>query len=92
MDALHLCRFWAIRASPTVRDAVPIDRPATRHSVLGRRTLVVETTNLTEHTGSFDPSALQAIGTGLRHPHGALPNYGLLNILRGARAQEAQEQ
>ena len=28
-------------------------------------TLVVETTNLTELTGSFDPSAMQAIGTGL---------------------------
>ena len=28
-------------------------------------TLVVETTNLSELTGSFDPSAMQAIGTGL---------------------------
>ena len=100
-------------------------------------TLVVETTNLTEHTGSFDPSAMQAIGTGLtvtlterfrrlnadtllyeytvddptiftRPFTVAVPmrrndepmfeyachegNYGLLNILRGARAQEAQEQ
>ena len=100
-------------------------------------TLVVETTNLTEHTGSFDPSAMQAIGTGLtvtlterfrrlnadtllyeytvddptiftRPFSVAVPmrrndepmfeyachegNYGLLNILRGARAQEAEEQ
>ena len=100
-------------------------------------TLVVETTNLTEHTGSFDPSAMQAIGTGLtvtlterfrrldadtllyeytvddptiftRPFTVAVPmrrndepmfeyachegNYGLLNILRGARAQEAEEQ
>ena len=99
-------------------------------------TLVVETTNLTEHTGSFDPSAMQAIGTGLtvtlterfrrlnadtllyeytvddpsiftRPFTVAVPmrrndepmfeyachegNYGLLNILRGARAEEAEE-
>ena len=100
-------------------------------------TLVVETTNLTEHTGSFEPSAMQAIGTGLtvtlterfrrlnpdtllyeytvddptiftRPFTVAVPmrrndeplfeyachegNYGLLNILRGARAKEAEEQ
>ena len=99
-------------------------------------TLVVETTNLSEHTGSFDPSAMQAIGTGLtvtlterfrrldadtllyeytvddptiftRPFTVAVPmrrndepmfeyachegNYGLLNILRGARAEEAQQ-
>ena len=99
-------------------------------------TLVVETANLTEHTGSFDPSAMQAIGTGLtvtlterfrrldadtllyeytvddptiftRPFTVAVPmrrndepmfeyachegNYGLLNILRGARAGEAQQ-
>ena len=98
-------------------------------------TLVVETTNLTEHTGSFDPSAMQAIGTGLtvtlterfrrlnadtllyeytvddpsiftRPFTVAVPmrrndepmfeyachegNYGLLNILRGARAEESE--
>ena len=100
-------------------------------------TLVVETTNLTEHTGSFDPSATQAIGTGLtvtlterfrrldadtllyeytvddpaiftRPFTVAVPmrrndtpmfeyachegNYGLLNILSGARAAEAGQQ
>ena len=98
-------------------------------------TLVVETTNLTEHTGSFDPTAMQSIGTGLtvtlterfrrldadtllyeytvtdptiftRPFTVAVPmrrndepmfeyachegNYGLLNILRGARAGESQ--
>ncbi len=100
-------------------------------------TLVVETTNLTELTGSFDPSAMQAIGTGLtvtlterftrvdedtllyeytvddpsiftRPFTVAVPmrrndepmfeyachegNYGLLNILSGARAEEAEQQ
>ena len=99
-------------------------------------TLVVETKNLTEHTGSFDPSATQAIGTGLtvtlterfrrldadtllyeytvddptiftRPFTVAVPmrrndtpmfeyachegNYGLLNILSGARAAESQQ-
>jgi len=99
-------------------------------------TLVVETTNLTELTGSFDPSAMQAIGTGLtvtlterftrvdentllyeytvddptiftRPFTVAVPmrrndepmfeyachegNYGLLNILSGARAEEAEQ-
>ena len=38
-------------------------QPATRY--WDGETLVVETTNLTEHTGSLDPSALQAIGTAL---------------------------
>ena len=100
-------------------------------------TLVVETTNLTELTGSFDPSAMQAIGTGLtvtlterftrvdedtllyeytvddpaiftRPFTVAVPmrrndepmfeyachegNYGLLNILSGARAEEAEQE
>ena len=100
-------------------------------------TLVVETTNLTELTGSFDPSAMQAIGTGLtvtlterftridedtllyeytvddpaiftRPFTVAVPmrrndepifeyachegNYGLLNILSGARAEEMEQQ
>ena len=97
-------------------------------------TLVVETTNMTDKTGSFDPSATTAIGTGLtvtlterftrldddtllyeytvddpviftRPFTVAVPmrrsdepvfeyachegNYGLLNILAGARAEEA---
>ena len=100
-------------------------------------TLVVETANLSELTGSFDPSAMQAIGTGLtvrlterftrvdadtllyeytvddptiftRPFTVAVPmrrndepvfeyachegNYGLLNILSGARAEEAAQQ
>ena len=100
-------------------------------------TLVIETTNLTENTGSFDPSYEESIGTGLtvvlterfrrssadtmlyrytvddptiftRPFTVELPmrrndkpmfeyachegNYGLLNILRGARAEEAQQQ
>ncbi len=100
-------------------------------------TLVIETTNLSELTGSFDPSAMQAIGTGLtvtlterfrrvdadtllyeytvddptiftRPFTVAVPmrrndepvfeyachegNYGLLNILSGARAAEADQQ
>ena len=97
-------------------------------------TLVVETTNMTDKTGSFDPSATTAIGTGLtvtlterftrldddtllyeytvddpviltRPFTVAVPmrrsdepmfeyachegNYGLLNILSGARAEDA---
>ena len=97
-------------------------------------TLVVETTNMTDKTGSFDPSATTAIGTGLtvtlterftrldgdtllyeytvddpvvftRPFTAAVPmrrsdepmfeyachegNYGLLNILSGARAEDA---
>ena len=100
-------------------------------------TLVVVTKNLTEKTGSFDPSPMQAIGTGLTvtlterftrvdeetllyeytvddpvvftrpftvaHPMRRNPepmfeyachegNYGLLNILSGARAEEAGSQ
>ena len=80
-------------------------------------TLVVETTILTKFTGSFDPSAMQAIGTGLtvtlterftRPFTVAVPmrrndeplfeyychegNYGLLNILSGARTEEAESQ
>ena len=115
----------------------PADDAAGGSSGHGRlRQLVVETTNLSEHTGSFDPSAMQAIGTGLtvtlterfrrldaatllyeytvddptiftRPFTVAVPmrrndepmfeyachegNYGLLNILRGARAEEAQQ-
>ena len=100
-------------------------------------TLVVVTKNLTEQTGSFDPSATQSIGTGLtvtlterftrvdeetllyeytvddptiftrpftvavpmrRNPEPMFEyachegNYGLLNILSGARAEEAESQ
>ena len=64
-EMVHDARIITARRPPApAGECAAVDGRLAR--ALGRRhPQVVETTNLNEFTGSFDPSAMQAIGTGL---------------------------
>ena len=132
-EMVHDLRFVPLDGRPQLPESIRQWAGSSRGHWEGD-TLVVETTNMTDKTGSFDPSATTAIGTGLtvtlterftrvdddtllyeytvddpviftRPFTVAVPmrrsdepmfeyachegNYGLLNILSGARAEDA---